>query len=124
RRFAIYKQEATIALIVCSITSSSERVLLEKILPRPNCSNALRNSGWNKIMMTRKPHKIAWFVRSEERRVGKSGKGRSRTERAEDGIRGRNVTGVQTCALPISSLRHIQTRSNNRINRLFHYFFF
>src|SRR5207249_9656468 len=25
---------------------------------------------------------------------------------AEDGIRDRNVTGVQTCALPISGLRH------------------
>src|SRR5207249_5977711 len=26
---------------------------------------------------------------------------------AEDGIRDRNVTGVQTCALPISLLRHM-----------------
>src|SRR5699024_11959164 len=26
---------------------------------------------------------------------------------AEDGIRGRNVTGVQTCALPISSVENI-----------------
>src|SRR5699024_558303 len=38
--------------------------------------------------------------RSEERRVGKECK--CRCERAEDGIRDRNVTGVQTCALPIS----------------------
>src|SRR5699024_3186417 len=37
--------------------------------------------------------------RSEERRVGKEYK--SRMESAEDGIRDRNVTGVQTCALPI-----------------------
>src|SRR5699024_3596202 len=37
--------------------------------------------------------------RSEERRVGKESK---RRMEAEDGIRDRNVTGVQTCALPIS----------------------
>src|SRR5207249_7564398 len=28
---------------------------------------------------------------------------------AEDGIRDRNVTGVQTCALPISPLREVMT---------------
>src|SRR5690606_26234668 len=38
-------------------------------------------------------------LRSEERRVGKEG----RAQRwAEDGIRDFHVTGVQTCALPIS----------------------
>src|SRR5699024_11918156 len=31
---------------------------------------------------------------------------------AEDGIRDRNVTGVQTCALPISSLKASQMASN------------
>src|SRR5699024_5507736 len=36
--------------------------------------------------------------RSEERRVWKEFRSR---EEAEDGIRYRNVTGVQTCALPI-----------------------
>src|SRR5207249_9338081 len=29
---------------------------------------------------------------------------------AEDGIRDRNVTGVQTCALPISSVMNLPTR--------------
>src|SRR5699024_5074772 len=37
--------------------------------------------------------------RSEERRVGKERI--KKKEQAEDGIRDRNVTGVQTCALPI-----------------------
>src|SRR5438034_372396 len=41
--------------------------------------------------------------RSEERRVGKEY--RCRGTRAEDGIRDHCVTGVQTCALPISSKR-------------------
>src|SRR5207249_46221 len=41
-------------------------------------------------------------VRSEERRVGKECGTRMATGQAEDGIRDRNVTGVQTCALPIS----------------------
>src|SRR5699024_11323808 len=31
---------------------------------------------------------------------------------AEDGIRGRNVTGVQTCALPISSPRRLCRRDS------------
>src|SRR5207249_5344185 len=31
---------------------------------------------------------------------------------AEDGIRDRNVTGVQTCALPISTSFHRQTPNN------------
>src|SRR5437773_250041 len=40
--------------------------------------------------------------RSEERRVGKEGAARMGTSfQAEDGIRDRDVTGVQTCALPI-----------------------
>src|SRR6266513_4367704 len=33
---------------------------------------------------------------------------------AEDGIRDRNVTGVQTCALPISRWRHFVTNGDNR----------
>src|SRR5699024_6143955 len=42
-------------------------------------------------------------ARSEERRVGKECRLECRMARyqAEDGIRDRNVTGVQTCALPI-----------------------
>src|SRR5699024_5796414 len=40
-------------------------------------------------------------VRSEERRVGKEWRRRMTQADAEDGIRCRNVTGVQTCALPI-----------------------
>src|SRR5437868_4351303 len=39
--------------------------------------------------------------RSEERRVGKECRSREGSDQAEDGIRDRNVTGVQTCALPI-----------------------
>src|SRR5437868_4607581 len=40
--------------------------------------------------------------RSEERRVGKECRCGGAMAQAEDGIRDRNVTGVQTCALPIS----------------------
>src|SRR5207249_9488602 len=32
---------------------------------------------------------------------------------AEDGIRDRNVTGVQTCALPISTKRHASCRARS-----------
>src|SRR5699024_7929021 len=41
------------------------------------------------------------LTRSEERRVGKECGDRWARQQAEDGIRDRNVTGVQTCALPI-----------------------
>src|SRR5688500_17638642 len=41
--------------------------------------------------------------RSEERRVGKECKSRGAADQAEDGIRDYKVTGVQTCALPIST---------------------
>src|SRR5437868_5793494 len=44
------------------------------------------------------PHSLG---RSEERRVGEEGSARWAGDQAEDGIRDRNVTGVQTCALPI-----------------------
>src|SRR5437867_1146769 len=40
--------------------------------------------------------------RSEERRVGKEYRCGWAEDQAEDGIRDRTVTGVQTCALPIS----------------------
>src|SRR5437870_4358294 len=40
--------------------------------------------------------------RSEERRVGKECRYRWSPYQAEDGIRDGHVTGVQTCALPIS----------------------
>src|SRR5690554_3425647 len=39
--------------------------------------------------------------RSEERRVGKECRSRGSAGQAEDGIRDADVTGVQTCALPI-----------------------
>src|SRR5690606_26666107 len=42
------------------------------------------------------------FGRSEERRVGKEGRTRKLMIHSEDGIRDFHVTGVQTCALPIS----------------------
>src|SRR5690348_5807007 len=42
--------------------------------------------------------------RSEERRVGKECRSRWSRDQAEDGIRDGRVTGVQTCALPISEL--------------------
>src|SRR5699024_11439953 len=38
---------------------------------------------------------------------------------AEDGIRDRNVTGVQTCALPI--FKHITISSPSSVNICFHY---
>src|SRR5437016_1967865 len=41
-------------------------------------------------------------TRSEERRVGKECRSRGWPYQAEDGIRDWSVTGVQTCALPIS----------------------
>src|SRR5699024_1177974 len=42
------------------------------------------------------------YIRSEERRVGKDWWSLfGQDVQAEDGIRDRNVTGVQTCALPI-----------------------
>src|SRR5690554_1946540 len=41
-------------------------------------------------------------TRSEERRVGKECRSRWPRYQAEDGIRDADVTGVQTCALPIS----------------------
>src|SRR5437868_5285105 len=44
---------------------------------------------------------LARVSRSEERRVGKEWRARWVGCQAEDGIRDRNVTGVQTCALPI-----------------------
>src|SRR5688572_2578991 len=44
----------------------------------------------------------AWPTRSEERRVGKEWRTRGVADQAEDGIRDLTVTGVQTCALPIS----------------------
>src|SRR5438552_1896345 len=44
-------------------------------------------------------------VRSEERRVGKESRNRWPRRHIEDGIRGDLVTGVQTCALPISISR-------------------
>src|SRR5699024_6276606 len=47
------------------------------------------------VLTADRPH------RSEERRVGKEGSSRWWRYQAEDGIRDRNVTGVQTCALPI-----------------------
>src|SRR3972149_6031700 len=45
------------------------------------------------------------LFRSEERRVGEEGRSRWSPDhfKAEDGIRDLTVTGVQTCALPISS---------------------
>src|SRR5690348_13586538 len=42
-------------------------------------------------------------TRSEERRAGKECRPRGSAEHAEDGIRDGRVTGVQTCALPISA---------------------
>src|SRR5699024_11918365 len=39
---------------------------------------------------------------------------------AEDGIRDRNVTGVQTCALPISSLRRIPLKKSSAPQPLRH----
>src|SRR5947207_1135624 len=48
-----------------------------------------------------KPLKLS-AIRSEERRVGKECRFKWSPYQAEDGIRDHCVTGVQTCALPIS----------------------
>src|SRR5690625_756110 len=48
------------------------------------------------------PRSMPVEERSEERRVGKECRSRRRADQAEDGIRDGHVTGVQTCALPIS----------------------
>src|SRR5437660_300786 len=45
---------------------------------------------------------VLFHLRSEERRVGKECSCRRSAYQAEDGIRDGHVTGVQTCALPIS----------------------
>src|SRR5207247_191481 len=66
--------------------------------------------------------------RSEERRVGKECKTRTTSDQAEDGIRDPLVTGVQTCALPISGFlgdagdqgvgpRRRRTAGANSLNR-------
>src|SRR5687767_10843818 len=44
----------------------------------------------------------ALALRSEERRVGKEWELEGSSDHEEDGIRDKLVTGVQTCALPIS----------------------
>src|SRR5690554_968615 len=60
-----------------------------------------------------------WFLRvlgsrrSEERRVGKECRLRWSPYQAEDGIRDADVTGVQTCALPISLKSSIQLHDFN-----------
>src|SRR5699024_205158 len=54
----------------------------------------------HEVWLLRDARPLAFALRSEERRVGKEW--RTRGWEAEDGIRDRNVTGVQTCALPIS----------------------
>src|SRR5207249_7480651 len=48
-------------------------------------------------------------VRSDEKRGPKGNRRKTYFFQAEDGIRDRNVTGVQTCALPISRLIHAAT---------------
>src|SRR5438132_1610668 len=53
-------------------------------------------------MRTSRPQSMARPSRSEERRVGKECRREWCRAQAEDGIRDHCVTGVQTCALPIS----------------------
>src|SRR5207247_1639293 len=50
--------------------------------------------------------------RSEERRVGNECRSTWSTDQAEDGIRDPLVTGVQTCALPISIFRFFSSRGS------------
>src|SRR5699024_8362745 len=59
------------------------------------------------------PNTYIHMVRSEERRVGKECRSRRSAYQAEDGIRDRNVTGVQTCALPIFIYAKEKTKNNN-----------
>src|SRR5688572_7715093 len=51
-------------------------------------------------------------LRSEERRVGKECRSRWWPYQAEDGIRDLTVTGVQTCALPISKWAYRDPRTH------------
>src|SRR5690606_22252885 len=55
--------------------------------------------------------------RSEERRVGKEGRAGGGAAQAEDGIRDFHVTGVQTCALPISSAPSCRASRTARCRR-------
>src|SRR5688572_5279421 len=55
--------------------------------------------------------------RSEERRVGKECRSRWSAHQAEDGIRDLTVTGVQTCALPISRSAHEVVELDTRTGR-------
>src|SRR5699024_8089507 len=56
----------------------------------------------------RRACRVRW--RSEERRVGKECREGGGQDQAEDGIRDRNVTGVQTCALPICNALVLRQR--------------
>src|SRR5206468_1830702 len=80
----------------------------EKILEN---EDKLTADGYRKQLETNYALKLP---RSEERRVGKEC--RYRRGEAEDGIRDLIVTGVQTCALPISaSGSRAPTRTGSRI---------
>src|SRR5438093_933993 len=63
-------------------------------------SAAASSRAWS-MRPLRKLRTRCW--RSEERRVGKEGSTSWWACQAEDGIRDWSVTGVQTCALPISA---------------------
>src|SRR5699024_4912623 len=82
------------------------RFHINKHPPRRHLTTEDQEAGliqrWPSPLTTR-----AELGRSEERRVGKECRDREEKTQAEDGIRDRNVTGVQTCALPISVAENV-----------------
>src|SRR5690554_3552848 len=72
--------------------------LLADIAVRSLIEKRLEKASVSKVVIERP----AQSARSEERRVGKECRSRWSRYQAEDGIRDADVTGVQTCALPIS----------------------
>src|SRR5699024_6057463 len=80
----------------------AEPVFIDSDLESWNMSPIALEKAFKAYEAKDKLPKAVVIVRSEERRVGKESRYRGRgAVQAEDGIRDRNVTGVQTCALPI-----------------------
>src|SRR5438093_907790 len=73
---------------------------------------AISNRGRSETSSFASPPRDGFAIdsRSEERRVGKECGYLWVTVQAEDGIRDWSVTGVQTCALPISTAASMTVR--------------
>src|SRR5690606_33048358 len=77
------------------------------------CRNDRKRAGVCQAASLRKgTGAVGFSTRSEERRVGKERKSGWWQCQAEDGIRYFHVTGVQTCALPISPQSLSQARKS------------